>query len=129
MMAHLTPKEILARAKEFLKTADHAAQNSRFNACAICSYAALFWAARAALAYEGFDRPTWEHGELRSRFTNELIKNRARYPKNFGTWFVNAFALRNEAQYHLGHPKAKEVRRMVYHAKEFTKKIDEALNK
>jgi hypothetical protein len=34
-MAHLTPKEILARAKEFLETADDAAQNSHFNACAI----------------------------------------------------------------------------------------------
>jgi uncharacterized protein (UPF0332 family) len=128
-MAHLTSKEILARAEEFLQTADYAVQNGHLNAGAICSYAALFWAARAALAYEGFDRPTWEHGELRSRFTDELIKNRARYPKKFGTWLVNAFALRNEAQYHLGHPKAKEVRRMVYHAKEFIKKIDEVLNK
>jgi uncharacterized protein (UPF0332 family) len=128
-MAHLTPKEILGRAKEFSRTADSAVKNSDFNASAICSYAALCWAARAALAYEGFDRPTWEHGELRSKFTEELIKNRRRYPKNFGTWLVDAFALRNAAQYKLSHPKTKEVRRMVYHSQEFIKKIDEVLNK
>jgi uncharacterized protein (UPF0332 family) len=96
-MAHLTPKEILSRAEEFLQCADYAVQNGHFNACAICSYAALFWATRAALAYEGFDRPTWEHAELRAKFTEELIKNRGRYPRNFGTWLVNAFRLRNSA--------------------------------
>lgn len=128
-MAHLTPREILSRAEEFLQCVEFAVQNNHYNAGAICSYAALFWATRAALAYEGFDRPTWQHSELRSKFAEELIKNRGRYPKNFGTWLVDAFALRNEAQYQLGHPKAKEVRRMVYHAKEFIKKIDEVLNK
>jgi len=128
-MVHLSPKEMLARAKEFLQGAEYAVQNNHFNICAICSYAALFWAARAGLAYEGFDRPTWEHHELRSKFTEELIKNRARYPKNFGTWLVDAFVLRNAAQYQLRHPKTKEVRRMVYHAKEFIKKIEEVLNK
>jgi uncharacterized protein (UPF0332 family) len=128
-MAHLTPKEILTRAEEFLQCANYAVQNNHFNACAICSYATLFWVARAALAYEGFDRPMWKHGELRSKFTDELIKNRARYPRNFGKWLVDAFALRNAAQYQLGHPKTKEVRRMVYHAKEFMKKIDEVLTK
>ncbi|MDZ7359781.1 MAG: HEPN domain-containing protein [candidate division KSB1 bacterium] len=128
-MAHLTAKEILARSDEFLRCADYAVQNDCFHACAICSYAALFWAARVALAYEGFDRPIWQHGELRSKFTEELIKNRTRYPRNFGKWLCDAFALRNVAQYQLGHPKTKEVRRMVYHAKEFIKKIDEILNK
>ncbi len=128
-MAHLTPKEILARAEEFLQTADYAVQNGRFNAGAICSYAALFWAARAALAYEGFDRPTWEHTELRSKFTEELIKNRKRYPNSFGTWLVNAFRLRNFAQYHFESPQAKKVRRMVNHAKEFIYKAEEVLNK
>lgn len=128
-MAHLTPKEILARAEEFLQTADHAVQNGRFNAGAICSYAALFWAARAALAYEGFERPTWEHHELRSKFTEELIKNRGRYPRNFGTWLVDAFRLRNLAPYQMDAPKAKKVRRMINHVKEFIQKAEEVLNK
>lgn len=128
-MAHLTPPEILTRAKEFLQCADHAAQNNLLNACAICSYAALFWAARAALAYEGFDRPTWQHSELRSKFTEELIKNRSRYPSNFGTWLADAFVLRNTAQYQFDSPKTKTVRRMVNHAREFIQKIDEVIKK
>lgn len=128
-MAHLTPPEILTRAKEFLLCADYAVQNNLLNACAICSYAALFWAARAALAHEGFKQPTWEHGELRSKFTEELIKNRMRYPKNFGTWLVDAFFLRNTAQYHFDSPNVKKIRRMFNHVKEFIQKIEEVINK
>jgi len=128
-MAHLSPKEILARAKEFLQGADYAVQNDHFNICAICSYAALFWAARAALAYEGLDQPMWKHSELRSKFKEDLIKNRGRYPSNFNTWLVDAFLLRNNAQYHFAPPKAKKVRRMLYHAKEFIQKVEEVINK
>jgi len=127
-MAHLTPKETLTRAEEFLQCAEFAVQNDHYNAGAICSYAALFWAARAGLAYEGFDQPTWEHGELRSKFTEELIKNRARYPRNFGTWLVDSFRLRNFAQYHFDSPNMKKIRRMVNHAREVVQKIEEVIN-
>ena len=106
-MAYLRPEEILVRAKEFLQCADYAVQNEYFNACAICSYAALFWAARAALAREGSRQPTWGHSELRSKFTQELIKSREFYPRNFGTWLSDAFVLRNAAQYDLKSPKVK----------------------
>ncbi len=128
-MAHLTPKEILGRAREFSRTADSAVKNSDFNASAICSYAALFWAARAALAYEGLDRPTWKHSELRSKFTEELIEKRRRYPPNFGTWLSDAFVLRNAAQYDFRHPNTKKVKRMANHAKEFVQKIEEVIDK
>ncbi len=128
-MAHLKPIEVLARAKEFLRGADFAVQNNCFNVCAICSYAALFWAARAALAYEAFDRPTWTHSELRSKFTKELIENKRRYAPNFGKWLANAYSLRNFAQYHFDPPSVKEIRRMANHAKEFIQKIEEILNK
>lgn len=128
-MAYLKPQEILERAKEFLEYAELAAQDNAFNVAAISSYAALFWAARAALAYEGFDRPTWEHGELRSKFTHELVQKKNHYPKQFGTWLFNAYSLRNAAQYHLAGPKTKEVKRMVKHAKDFIEKIHEVLSK
>ena len=125
----MKPKEILARAEEFLQCAEYAAQNSLFNACAICSYAALFWAARAALAQEGFDRPTWEHGELRAKFTEELITKKGRYPTSFGSRLINAFGLRNAAQYHHVPPKLKRVRRMVNHVKQFIHKVTEVIEK
>jgi uncharacterized protein (UPF0332 family) len=119
----------LARAKEFQQGAEYAVQNDCFNVCAICSYATLFWAAQAALAYKGLDRPTWKHTELRSKFTDELIGNRRRYPRNFGKWLANAYSLRNFAQYHFDPPKEKEIRRMANHAKEFIQKIEEVLRK
>ncbi len=128
-MAQLKPNEILARAEEFLQCAEYAAQSNLFNSCAICSYAALFWAARAALAYEGLDRPTWGHSELRSKFTEEFIKKRERYPRQFGNWLVNAFVARNAAQYQWDPPKIKKVRRMVNHVREFIQKVNEEIVK
>ena len=128
-MAHLPPNEILTRAREFQKCAEFAAQNDLFNACAVCSYAALFWAARAALAYEGFAQATWEHDELRTRFTHELIEARRRYPRRFGNWLISAYALRNAAQYQLDRPKTKKVRRMINHVKECLQMIEEVIDK
>ena len=75
-MAQLKPNEILERAKEFLHCADNAVQSNYFNACVICSYVALFWAARAALAREGFKQTTWGHGEIRTKFNKELIQGK-----------------------------------------------------
>jgi uncharacterized protein (UPF0332 family) len=81
------------------------------------------------LAYEGFDRPAWEHGELRSKFAEELIKNRNRYPKNFSKWLSNAFILRNKAQYHFDAPQAKKIKRLVNHVKQFIQKIEEVIDR
>ncbi len=126
-MAHLPPNEILSRAREFQECADFAGQNKFFNACAICSYAALFWAARAALAYEGYDQSKWQHHELQTKFIQELIEKRSRYSQKLGKWLVNAYALRNAAQYHAIPPEIKKVRRMIYHAKEFIQNIAEVI--
>ena len=126
-MAYLHPKEMLMRVNEFLTSAEHAAQEQRFNACAVCSYAASFWTVRAALAHEGFAQPKWEHLELQSNFIQELTQRRSRYPQNFGKWLVNAYDLRNTAQYHVVPPKMKRVRRMFDHSKEFLQIVTEAI--
>ena len=128
-MAHLKPKEILERAKEFLQCTEYAVQNDCFNACAICSYAALFWAARAALAYESFDQQKWKHLELHSKFSEEIVRKRRRHPANFGTWLSDAYRLRNLAQYHFDNPEIKRIRRTVSHAKEFIHRIEEMIDK
>jgi uncharacterized protein (UPF0332 family) len=128
-MAYLKPEEILERAKEYLQCAEYALENDLINACAICSYAALFWAARAALAREGFNQPKWQHSELRSKFSDELIEKRKRYPKNFNRWLADAYALRNAAQYFFIPPKAKKVRRLVHHTKDFFQQIEERISK
>ena len=128
-MAHLKPKEILERAKEFLQCAEYAAHNSFFNVCAICSYAAMFWAARAALAREGFTQQRWEHLELQSKFSEQAVEKRRRYPPNFGTWLTDAYRLRNLAQYHFDNPEVKRIRRTVNHAKEFIHRVEEMINK
>ncbi len=46
-------KVMLERADEFLSGAEEAVASERYNLAALCSYAALFWAAMAALAYFG----------------------------------------------------------------------------
>lgn len=65
---------MLERAREFLGAAEGALEDGRLNACALCCYAALFWAAIAALEPQGFKREEWSHGALKVTFTNELIK-------------------------------------------------------
>jgi uncharacterized protein (UPF0332 family) len=128
VMASLPPKETLLRAQEFLQCAEYAARNNYFNASVLCAYAALFWATRAALGYEGLDQPRWAHHDLQSKFIQELVEKRRRYPKKFGRWFVNAYDLRNAAQYHPVPPKVKNVRRTLYHAIEFIQTIAEVIS-
>ncbi len=87
-MPQLKPDEILTRAEKFLQCAEYAAQSNLFNACAICSYAALFWATRAALAYEGFDRPTWGIVSCGQSSRKSLLRTENAIPRTLVAGFL-----------------------------------------
>jgi uncharacterized protein (UPF0332 family) len=115
--------EQVERAKEFLKAAEWALANELLNACALCCYAALFWAAIVALEHQGFKRPEWSHGGLKDTFTYELIKRRRIYPPVFGTWLGDAYWARTIAHYERATLGVKFMRRLVNHvrfAQQFT---------
>ena len=62
-------KEVLVeREKEFLKAAEMVLNADCHHAAALCAYAAMFWAAIAALEKVGICQERWSHGGLRMLF-------------------------------------------------------------
>jgi uncharacterized protein (UPF0332 family) len=118
---------VLARAQEFLQLAELALANELYNGCAVCCYAALFWAAIAALEHQGFTQREWSHGGLKQTFTHELIQRRHLYPKAFGTWLVDAYDLRTLAQYKPKDVGTKETRRLLHHTRAFVMTVEEVV--
>jgi uncharacterized protein (UPF0332 family) len=118
---------VLERARGFLRLAELALENELYNGCAVCCYAALFWAVIAALEHQSFKQPEWSHGGLKQKFTDELIRKRHIYPKVFGTWLVDAYDLRTLAHYKKKNVGVKETRRLLHHTHEFVAKIEEVV--
>jgi uncharacterized protein (UPF0332 family) len=118
--------EAMERAQEFLKVAEMALKADCYQAAALCVYAALYWAAIAALSQVGVQRSRWSHGGLRDAFRNELVRQRRKCPESFVSWLEDAYELRVRAHYELVGASVKRVRRLVNHAAEFVKSIKEA---
>ncbi len=118
-------QEALSKAWRLLQVAEWAVEQELYDGAALCCYAALFWAAIAALAHQGIRREEWAHGYLQKVFKDELVRKRRIYPSVFGQWLERSYELRNEAHYGLRMPGAKETHRMVRHAREFIAKVQE----
>jgi uncharacterized protein (UPF0332 family) len=117
----------MERAREFLRVAEISLEQGFYNACASNAYYAMFWAAIAALAHQGFKQTEWSHGGLREIFSRELIVKRRIYPAKFGEWLKVAYKLRNSAHYSLEGAGTKETRRIFQHALEFVKTVEEVV--
>lgn len=118
---------MLERAKELLQLAELALDHKLYNGCALCCYAALFWAAIHALEHHRFSQPEWSHGGLRQKFTNELIQKRQIYPPRFGSWLSDAYDERTKAHYKPQGAGVKRTRRLVEHVREFVAKVEEVV--
>jgi uncharacterized protein (UPF0332 family) len=117
----------MERAREFLRVAEISLEQGFYNACASNAYYAMFWAAIAALAHQGFKQTEWSHGGLREIFSRELIVKRRIYPAKFGEWLKVAYKLRDSAHYSLEGAGTKETRRIFQHALEFVKTVEEVV--
>ena len=117
----------MERAREFLRVAEISLEQGFYNACASNAYYAMFWAAIAALAHQGFKQTEWSHGGLREIFSRELIIKRRIYPAKFGEWLKVAYKLRDSAHYSLEGAGTKETRRIFQHALEFVKTVEEVV--
>ena len=117
----------MERAREFLRVAEISLEQGFYNACASNAYYAMFWAAIAALAHQGFKQTEWSHGGLREIFSRELIVKRRIYPAKFGEWLKVAYKLRDSAYYSLEGAGTKETRRIFQHALEFVKTVEEVV--
>jgi uncharacterized protein (UPF0332 family) len=116
---------VLERAREFLRIAEKALDAGCYHAAALCTYAAMFWAAIMALERVGIRQERWSHGGLQITFRNELVRRRQQYPRQFAEWLEDAYDLRNDAHYQRTEISAKKVRRIVSHAREFVTAIAE----
>ena len=118
-------REALSKAWRLLQVAEWAVEQELYDGAALCCYAALFWAAIAALAHQGIRREEWAHGFLWKTFREEVVLKRKLYPHIFVEWLERAYALRDRAHYEWESLGAKETRRMVRHAREFVAKVQE----
>jgi len=120
---------LLERAKEFLKAAEMVLNADCHHAAALCAYAAMFWAAIAALEKVGICQERWSHGGLKNAFRDELVRKRHIYPERFVDWLSDTYDLRNDAHYQRVEISVKKARQAVSHAREFVNAIAEARHK
>ncbi|MCX7967355.1 MAG: hypothetical protein N3B10_02570 [Armatimonadetes bacterium] len=67
-------EQALSRATDFLESAEVCWSNGKLVGCALCCYAAMFWAAIAALMHVGVRKEKWAHGDLQQQFGLYLIR-------------------------------------------------------
>jgi uncharacterized protein (UPF0332 family) len=76
----------LEKAQNLLTGAEACWQGQSMEGCALCCYAAMFWAAIAILEHFGIKQTEWSHGGLRNRFGLELIKRCRVLSERFGEY-------------------------------------------
>ncbi|MFN3420770.1 MAG: HEPN domain-containing protein [Armatimonadota bacterium] len=103
--------------------------NGKSAGYAVCCYAAMFWAAVAALMHVGISKRKWRHDDVRRFFGLEIVKRRHLVPERFGEWLKDAYELRNDAHYEVRELSRKEVERAVRHAQEFVTTINEVIRR
>ncbi|MFN4178703.1 MAG: HEPN domain-containing protein [Armatimonadota bacterium] len=109
-------EQTLERAKQFLKSAKACWREEAPVGCALCCYAAMFWAAIAALMHVGMSKIKWRHDDVRRFLGLEIVKRRHLVPERFGEWLKDAYELRNDAHYKVRELSQKEVERTIRHA-------------
>ena len=115
----------LERAREFLEGAEVAEREGLYNVCAVCCYAAIYWAARAAVVHvKGGREWDWSHGGLRRVFSLELVKKGGLLPEWTGRRMEEAYHVRNIALYETGEVTPKRARRLLRWAREFVEAVE-----
>ena len=89
----------LAKAQEFVQTAQQCLQEDRYNAAVNRAYYAMFHAARAALAAVARDRLQWSHVGLHAPFAMEMVRRQKLYPLLCVHALTAAMELRHIADY------------------------------
>ncbi len=119
----------LEKASQLLTGAEARWQNQSLEGCALCCYAAMFWAAIAALEHFGIRQAEWSHGGLQNRFGLECIKKRKVFPKPFGDYLTRSYRLRCRAHYERDEVSRKEAERLLQQAREFVHAVKEAIGR
>ena len=97
--------------------------------CALCCYAAMFWAAIAILEHFGIKQTEWSHGGLRNRFGLELIKRRRVLSERFGEYLGFAYRLRDKAHYGREELSRRDVEKLLAYTRQFVQAVSEVIRK
>jgi len=115
----------LNRADDFVAGAEASFNAGALASCALCCYAAVFWAQIAVLERFGIKRREWRHNELWARFGLEAIKKRHLFNASDADVIRNAYRLRTIAHYRTELLSVKQVERLLRRSKEFVQKAKE----
>jgi len=91
--------EALVRANDFVAGAEASFGVGALASCALCCYAAVFWAQIAVLEKLGFRQPRWSHDGLRNKFSLEAVKVRKLFDPEVVDHIRRAYYLRHDAHY------------------------------
>jgi uncharacterized protein (UPF0332 family) len=115
----------VAKAEEFLRTAERCVEEGWYNSGASRAYYAMFHAVRAALANAGITRPWWSHGSLHATFSTELVRRRKLYAFSSVRAITEALELRHTADYSDHWVPARRAKKAVNAATEILKQVKE----
>ncbi len=113
----------LIRAEDFIVGAEASFNAGALASCALCCYAAVFWAQIAVLEKLGIKQLKWSHDGLRNRFGLEVIKKRHLFTEEGMRFLRELYQMRNEAHYSADELSQKKVERLLRHTKEFVEKV------
>ena len=121
--------EALNRANDFV-----AGEEASFNAgalasCALCCYAAVFWAQIAVLERLGIKQREWSHDGLRNTFALEVVRKRHLFTEDEVKFLREAYQLRRDAHYLDEELSRKRVERLLRHTKDFVGKVKTLLQR
>ncbi len=119
----------LEKAQNLLAGAEACWQGQSMEGCALCCYAAMFWAAIAILEHFGIKQTEWSHGRLRNRFGLELIKRRRVLSERFGEYLGFAYRLRDKAHYGREELSRRDVEKLLAYTRQFVQAVSEVIRK
>jgi uncharacterized protein (UPF0332 family) len=119
----------LEKAQNLLAGAEACWQGQSMEGCALCCYAAMFWAAIAILEHFGIKQMEWSHGGLRNRFGLELIKRRRVLSERFGEYLGFAYRLRDKAHYGREELSRRDVEKLLAYTRQFVQAVSEVIRK
>ncbi|MCS7192257.1 MAG: HEPN domain-containing protein [Armatimonadetes bacterium] len=119
----------MMRAKDFVSGSEVSFNAGALASCALCCYAAVFWAQIAVLEKLGIRQREWKHGDLWSRFGLDAIKKRRIFDTHDADVIRNAYRFHTIAHYRTDELSAKQIERLLRHTKEFVQKAKEVTRK
>ncbi len=113
----------LTRAKDFITGAEACFNAGALASCALCCYAAVFWAQIAVLERLGIRQPKWSHDGLRNKFSLEAVKRRQLFDPEVVDYIRKAYYLRHDAHYSTRELSRKVVERLLRHTQSFVEQV------